>query len=157
MEDLHRTYLHLLDSLREQLAHLCDLTRLKTTAAQNDDLLALNEVLRQEQASTLAFRGLEQKREKQVAELGIGHLALSELPACFPAAMQEEARQTVAALQAQYQTYRSVAEEARRTLEHHLREIEQILEEAGVTPTTGPGYTPPDTDTPPSMKTDFRA
>lgn len=157
MEELFRAYLELLDSLREQLAHLSDLTRLKTAAVQNDDLLALDEVLKQEQASALTFRGLELKREKQMAELGVSDLALSELPGCCPAAMQEEAQQVVDALQSQYRTYRSVAETARNTLETSLREIDQVLERAGAVPSAGPGYAPPEAETPPTMKTDFRA
>lgn len=158
MEKLFRAYLQLLASLREQLEHLTDLTRLKAKAAQNDDLLALDEVLRQEQAAALNFRGLEQRRQKQTAELGIADLALSELPACCPESLRAEAQKAVDDLTAQYRTYRSVAEDTRAILEHNLQEVEQTLAQAGVPPDAGgPGYMPPVSETPPNMKTDFRA
>ncbi len=157
MADVYRSYLDLLEALREKLAQLTDLARVKAAIAKNDDLLALDELLKQEQAITLSFRGLDQKREKLLGELGAGDLPLSSLPECYPAAMQAEARQTVAALQEQYRLYRKEADAARTILEGNLHEIEKILEEAGATPAAGPGYTPPETETPPNMKTDFRA
>lgn len=158
MEKLFRAYFQLLNTLAEQLEHLTNLTRLKATAAQNDDLLALDEVLRQEQAAALNFRGLEQHRQRQTAELGISELALNQLPECCPEPLQAEARQVVEHLSSCYRTYRSVAEDTRVILERNLHEVEQILEHAGVSPNTGgPGYAPPDSETPPNMKTDFRA
>lgn len=157
MADQYRSYLDLLEALREKLAELSDLARLKTAVVRNDDLLALDEVLRQEQAITLSFRGLDQKREKLLGELGASDLPLASLPDCYPVAMQAEARQVVAALQEQFRAYRTEADAARSTLEGHLHEVEKILEEAGATPPSGPGYTPPETEPPPNMKTDFRA
>ena len=157
MADQYRSYLDLLEALREKLAELSDLARLKTAVVRNDDLLALDEVLRQEQAITLSFRGLDQKREKLLGELGASDLPLASLPDCYPAAMQAEARQVVAALQEQFRAYRTEADAARSTLEGHLHEVEKILEEAGATPPSGPGYTPPETEPPPNMKTDVRA
>ena len=157
-EKQFRAYFQLLDNLRQQLAHLTDLTRLKAKAAQNDDLLALDEVLRQEQAAALNFRGLEQRRQKQTAELGIAELALSQLVDCCPPALQEEARQASENLTAQYRTYRSVAEDTRAILERNLHEVERTLEQAGVHPEEGtPGYREAQPETPPNMKTDFRA
>lgn len=157
-EKQFRAYFQLLNNLRQQLEHLTDLTRLKAKAAQNDDLLALDEVLRQEQAAALNFRGLEQRRQKQTADLGIAELALSQLPECCPPALREEALQTAEALTAQYRTYRSVAEDTRVILERNLHEVERTLEQAGVKPEEGtPGYAAPQPETPPNMKTDFRA
>lgn len=159
MDEMYRAYLELLDSLRENLVQLTELAQLKTAAAHHDDLLALNEVLRQEQASSLTFRGLELKREKQMTELGVHDLALSELPGCFPESLREEARQTVDALHGAYRAYRAAAEEARKALEHEIQEIDQHLRHLGVDPEaeSGAGYAAPQADTPPSMKTDFRA
>lgn len=157
-EKQFRAYFQLLTTLAEQLEHLTDLTRLKAKAAQNDDLLALDEVLRQEQAAALNFRGLEQRRQKQTVELGIAELALSQLPECCPASLQPEAQGLVENLTARYRTYRSVAEDTRVILEKNLREVEQILEQAGVpSEESTPGYTAPPPETPPNMKTDFRA
>lgn len=159
MDEMYRAYLELLESLRENLAHLTELAQLKMAAAHHDDLMALNEVLRQEQASSLTFRGLELKREKQMTELGVSDLALSELPGCFPEALRGEAEKTVEALQGAYRSYRAAAEEARRALEHEIQEIDQQLKRLGVDPEQpgGAGYTGAAIETPPSMKTDFRA
>lgn len=160
MGDVYQAYLALLRSLRESLEQLSDLARKKTAAANNDDLMGLDEVMKQEQAMTLAFRGMEQSREKLLAQLGCGNLPLSRLPERFPPEMQDQAREAAAALQAQYQTYRKEADEARAVLERHLREIDAIITRMGGAPAPegGPGYVPPPPpDTPPSMKTDFRA
>lgn len=159
MDEMYRTYLELLESLRENLVQLTELAQLKTAAAHHDDLLALNEVLRQEQASSLTFRGLELKREKQMKELGVSGLALSELPECYPEALRGEAQATVEALQKAYRAYRSAAEDARTALEHEIQEIDQHLKSLGVDPDEEgrAGYAAPPPDTPPSMKTDFRA
>lgn len=109
---------------------------------------------------TLAFRGMEQTREKLLEQLNCGNVPLSRLPERFPPQMQGQAREAVAALQKQYQNYRKDADAARLVLERHLREIDAIITEMGGAPAPegGPGYVPPPPpDTPPSMKTDFRA
>ena len=55
-------YLMLLDRLRDELEKLSDLARKKAAAVRSNDLMALDDVLKQEQAASLAFRGLEQKQ-----------------------------------------------------------------------------------------------
>ena len=160
MDDVYQAYLALLRSLGESLDQLSILARKKVAAANQDDLMGLDEVMKQEQAMTLAFRGMEQNREKLLAQLGGGNVPLSRLPERFPPEMQGQAREAVAALQRQYQDYRKEADEARGVLERHLREIDAIIKDMGGTPAPeeGPGYvSPPPPDTPPSMKTDFRA
>lgn len=160
MGEAYQAYLALLRSLGESLDQLSALARKKIAAANGDDLMGLDEIMKQEQAMTLAFRGMEQNREKLLAQLGCGNVPLSGLPKRFPPELQETAREAVALLQRQYQSYRREADEARTVLERHLREIDGILAGLGGTaaPEEGPGYTPPPPpDTPPSMKTDFRA
>lgn len=160
MGDVYQAYLDLLRSLGEHLDQLSALAQKKIDAANNDDLMALDEVMKQEQAMTLAFRGMEQTREKLLAQMGCGNVPLSLLAERFPPEMQGRARETVAALQTQYQNYRRGADSARLVLERHLREIDAIITDLGGTPAPegGPGYVPPPPpDTPPSMKTDFRA
>ena len=157
MDDLFRSVLTLLASLQEGLERLSDLARQKTVAVQQDDLMKVDEILRQEQAMALTFRGLDQKREKLLEELGLSGLPLSQLPNCFPSNLQTEARQSISAVQDQYNIYRTSAEVARNTLEINLHEIEKVLASAGAAPTAGPGYAPQDAEPPKSMKTDFRA
>ena len=160
MEDVYQAYLALLRSLGESMDQLSALAQKKVAAANGDDLMALDEVMKQEQAMTLAFRGMEQTREKLLEQLNCGNVPLSRLPERFPPQMQGQAREAVAALQKQYQNYRKDADAARLVLERHLREIDAIITEMGGAPAPegGPGYVPPPPpDTPPSMKTDFRA
>ena len=160
MEDVYQAYRALLRSLGESMDQLSALAQKKAAAANGDDLMALDEVMKQEQAMTLAFRGMEQTREKLLEQLNCGNVPLSRLPERFPPQMQGQAREAVAALQKQYQNYRKDADAARLVLERHLREIDAIITEMGGAPAPegGPGYVPPPPpDTPPSMKTDFRA
>ncbi|EOS65177.1 flagellar export chaperone FlgN [Oscillibacter sp. 1-3] len=160
MDGVYQAYLNLLRSLGESLDQLSVLAQKKVAAANGDDLMALDEIMKQEQAMTLAFRGMEQTREKLLEQLNCGNVPLSRLPERFPPQMQGQAREAVAALQKQYQNYRKDADAARLVLERHLREIDAIITEMGGAPAPegGPGYVPPPPpDTPPSMKTDFRA
>ncbi|WP_297980689.1 flagellar export chaperone FlgN [uncultured Oscillibacter sp.] len=160
MSDVYQAYLALLRSLGKNLEQLSALAQKKAAAANSDDLMALDEIMKQEQAMTLAFRGMEQTREKLLSQLGCGDLPLSRMPEHFPPEAQGQAREAVALLQKQYQDYRKEADGARTVLERHLREIDAIITSMGgaSAPEGGPGYVPPPPpDTPPSMKTDFRA
>ena len=134
--------------------------REKNDAASRGDLPGVEDCMKQEQAMTLAFRGMEQTREKLLSQLGCGDLPLSRMPEHFPPEAQGQAREAVALLQKQYQDYRKEADGARTVLERHLREVDAIITSMGgaSAPEGGPGYVPPPPpDTPPSMKTDFRA
>ena len=156
MESLFRSYLLLLVSLREKLEQLCELARAKTAAVQADDLLKLDEILKREQALSLAFRGLEQKRDNLLRDMGLTHIPLSGLAAHYPPDLQLEAKQTIEALQNQYRIYHAASEVARNTLECNLHEIEKVLSAIDGASPNGPGYTPPQAEPPQSMKTDFR-
>jgi len=71
MEQLYLAYLALLGELSNSLDQLAGLAKQKNTAIRKDDLLALDQVLNQEQAMSLALRGQEQKRAKLLRELGL--------------------------------------------------------------------------------------
>lgn len=150
-------YLQLLDQIGEQLVHLTDLAKQKTAAVRNDDLLALDEVLKQEQASALLFRGLEQKQTALLNSTGLKGLPLSSLAENFPPKMRLEAKQSIEQLQTRYRVYQNCAEVARNTLECNLHEIEKALAIMSPVSANGPGYQPQDPEIPSSMKTDFRA
>lgn len=155
--DAHRAYLALLGDIGSRLEQLSELARKKTEAVRKDDLMTLNEVLKQEQAIALALRGLEQKRMKQCAELGVDNVRLSQLAAAFPEELQLEARTAADTLRRQYKVYQTSAHVARNTLECNLHEIEKIIEELGGDPHAEPGYQLADVQPPQPMKTDFRA
>lgn len=157
MENPHQAYLALLGELSACLDQLSQLARQKTERVQKDDLIGLDQILKQEQAMTLNLRGLEQKRLKTLPLLGIGGAKLSDLARLYPDHMQIQARQAAEKLLRSYQEYRCAAEVARNTLELNLHEIEKIIAASGIDPAGGAGYTAPAPEPPKKMKTDFRA
>ena len=155
MEQLFRSYLELLRSIVSNLERLTKLVHRKIEVAQTDDLEALDEILNEEQALALAFRGLEQKRLNLLRELDLSEVPLAQLSAHFPPEMEEAVRQTAAELMEQYRTYHDGAQTARGILEHNLREVDRVLAVLNADPAGNPGHV---TQTPssPSAKADFR-
>ncbi len=149
--------LELFDKITDILTQLAELEQNKAAAVRRDDLIALDESLKQEQVLALSIRGLEQKRVDLLSQFGLLELPLAELPGKFSADRQMDAKKTVDRLRDAYQIYRHAAEVARDTLECNLHEIEKILANAGVDPSGGPGYGTPDVEPPATMKTDFHA
>lgn len=159
MEELFRSYLSFLNALSQGLDSLTALSEKKRAAAQADDLAALNELLHQEQAQALSFRGLEQTRDKLLPQLGLTGVPLTKVPERFPPALRAEARQTVETLRGKYQTYQQTAGRTRALLERNLQEVERVIAEMGGPPPeeAGPGYrAEAESAPPPSMRTDFR-
>ncbi len=158
MSELHRSYLKLLRELGESLDQLSGLAQQKQEHVRGDDLIGLDEVLKQEQAMTLTLRGLEQRRLKLVSQLGLEGTGLDDLPDRYPDELQFEAKQTADNLRESYSLYRSCADAARNMLEVNLHEIERVIAASGVdTPVSGAGYQTPGVEPPKNMKTDFRA
>ena len=162
MEEIYRSYLGFLNSMSRGLESLTGLNEKKLAAAQADDLTVLNELLNQEQAQALNFRGRERARDKLLAQRGRAGVPLSKVPGRFPPAMQEEARKAVETLQDRYAAYRRTAGKTRTLLEQNLHEVEGIIVQLGGPPSGGPGgpgygKEPEGSAPPPSMKTDFRA
>lgn len=155
MEHLFRSYLELLQSILSNLSQLTKLVHRKIEVAQMDDLEALDEILNEEQALALAFRGLEQKRLNLLRELDLSEVPLAQLSTHFPPEMEEAVRQTAAELMEQYRTYHDGAQTARGILEHNLREVDRVLAVLNADPAGNPGHV---TQTPssPSAKADFR-
>lgn len=158
MEAQFRAYFGVLRELSGTLDRLTPLARQKAEAVRANDLLALDAVLKQEQALGLNLRGLELKRQKLVIQLGMDGVPLSRLPEHCPAQLAAEARKTAAALRESYEVYRSYADMARNTLELNLHQIDKALINAGVDPKlAAQGYEAPPMEPPQKMKTDFRA
>lgn len=161
MEDLYRSYLTFLRSMSRGLETLTALNEKKMAAVKGDDLAALNELLNEEQAQSLNFRGLELTRDKLLPQLGLVNVPLSEVPKRCPPALQEEVRQAVEDLQSRYQAYRKIAGRTRSMLEQTRHEVDAAIVEMGGSSAPGqesPGYRrEPESAPPPSMKTDFRA
>ena len=158
MDELHQSYLALLKELSGSLDQLSQLAQQKAEVVRQDDLMGLSEVLKQEQAMGLNLRGLELKRQKLVAQLGLDNVPLTALVQHYPEHLEDAARQTVEALRQSYAAYRSYADMARNVLELNLHQIEKVITAAGVDPATAAaGYEAPGVEPPKNMKTDFRA
>lgn len=157
MEKDYQDLLSVLDAVREALDRLTRLAGEKKKAAHQDDLMALNEVIKQEQAEALNLRGLENHREKILAQLGIKAAALSKLMENCPESLRPQADACVRKLQESYSQYRTAADSARALMEKEIREIDGIISAMGKTPLNGPGYQAEETSMPAKMKTDFRA
>lgn len=151
-------YLKLLRDVGKTLEQLAAINQQKAAVVRENDLLKLDEVLKQEQALGLNLRGLEQRRLKLVPQLGLGGSALSDLPSKFPPELELEAKKTMTELQHSYDIYRSCADTARNSLELTLHRIDRFITAAGGDPKDlDAGYTPPGMEPPKNMKTDFRA
>ena len=158
MEALFRSYLGVLNELSGTLNRLTPLAQQKAEAVRADDLLALDEVLKQEQALALNLRGLELKRQKLVPQLGLDNVPLSRLHEHCPPQLADKTRQTADALRESYEIYRGYANMARNTLELNLHQIDKVLIDAGIDPKlAAQGYEAPPMEPPKKMKTDFRA
>lgn len=160
MEEKYRSYLGFLRSMSQGLESLTALNEKKLAAAQAGDLTILNELLNQEQAQALNFRGLELTRDRLLPQLNLLGVPLDRTPDHFPPAMREEARQAVEELRVRYRAYQKISGRTRNLLEQSLREVDGIIAQLGGDPAApaGPGYgREPESDTPPAMKTDFRA
>ena len=158
MEQRYLAYLDLLSQLNGHLEKLTQLAQAKAEAVRRDDLLALDEALKQEQVLTLALRGLEQKRLALLDQLGLKGVPLAGLERHYPNHLQLQARQVIDTLHRSYQVYRSASQTARNTLECSLHEIEKIITASGIDPAeASAGYEAPGKEPPKNMRTDFRA
>ncbi len=158
MSQLHQSYLDLLEELGGTLDRLSRLAQDKAAAVKADDLLALDEVLKQEQAMTLNLRGLELRRLKLVGQLGLDGVPLAGLEEHVPAELSARAAEVSKTLRNSYTIYRSSADMARSLLELELHQIEKVITAAGVDPAVAAaGYEAPGVEPPKKMKTDFRA
>ena len=154
----HQAYLALLRELSGSLNRLGELSEQKAQTVRQDDLLAMDEVLKQEQVLSLSLRGLEQRRVKLLAKLGMSNIPLSGLAEQYPPELQDEAKRTVEELRSSYKEFRARSDMARNLLEMNLHRIEKVVTAAGGDPKDlNAGYAPPGVEPPKNMKTDFRA
>ena len=163
MAEGYQGYLQLMADLGEGLDRLGALAEKKIAAVRQNDLMALDEIMKQEQALALAFRGMEQSQDKLADQLGWQGVSLSKTADQFPPELRGEAVQAVQALQEKYAAYRKLSAASREALENGIHEVDAIIAQLGGPPAPpppgGPGYGPAaETAAPPqSMKTDFRA
>ena len=158
MMELYQEYLTLLNETSHTLAQLTETAGQKAAAVRQDDLAQLNEVIKKEQALSLALRGCEQKRLALLSHLELGDLPLTALADRYPPALRPAAKAATETLQRNFTLYRSAADTARNLLELNLHQIDQYLSAAEEN-SAGPGYGQQfqQSELPPSLRSDFRA
>lgn len=149
--------LTLFENLTTHLRQLTELAKRKTAAVCKNDLTELDKILKEEQAQSLALRGIDQKRTALLQQFALERVPVTEIPSHFPADLQQAAQNTVETMQREFAIYRSAAEVARNTLECNLHEVEKFLAAVGAANDAGAGYRSGDVEPPARMKSDFRA
>ena len=95
MDASYQSYLDLLGELSGSLERLAQLAQDKAAVVRQDDLIGLDGVLKQEQAMALNLRGLEQRRLKLAAQLGLSGVPLADLPGRCPSELEVQAGRMV--------------------------------------------------------------
>ena len=131
-------YMTLLERLGDDLDKLTEIERSKTAAVGRGDLEAVEACMKQEQVMSLSLRGMDQKREKLLAQLGLTGVPLRELEARGPRESHLETKQTVERLRRKYEIFQSASEVARGALECNLHAIEQLQKAQDVQPAENP-------------------
>ena len=143
---LWQKYLALMEKLGGTLEQLSELERTKTKAVSRGDLPGVEECMKKEQVISLSLRGMDQKRDKMLAEMGLTGVHLRDLAAHAPEEMYYETKDAAERLRQQYETYQAASKVAMDTLECNLRAIERIQKAQSA---------PPEEDRPP--QSDFLA
>jgi len=131
-------FFQFLDQLADTLAKLTDITRAKTQAVRRDDLLKVNECMKQEQAYSLSLRNFDRKREKMLAELGLSAVPLLQFTDHCPEDLRLQAKKKVENLQNHFKIYQTAADAARTVLECNLHEIEKHMGEDAIAESKAP-------------------
>lgn len=106
--------------------------------------------MKQEQVASLNLRGLDQKREKLLDQLGMKGVPLRNIMDHCPPEAWEETEQIADALRRQYAIFQAASEVSRNALEINLHNIETIQKRVN-----GGEIIPPEDA--PRKKADFRA
>ena len=142
-------YLTLLGRVTRALEELTGVEQEKIRAVNERDLPAVEQCMKKEQVCSLNLRGLDQKREKLLDQLGMRGVPLREIMSRCPPGAEQETKEAAEALRRQYAIFQTTSEASRNALEIHLHIIEELHKRAG-------GGELPHQDAPP-MKADFRA
>ena len=127
MYEAYREYFAFMDQLGGTLEELTKLAKEKTVAVRRDDLLAVDECMKREQALGLSLRAMDKKRDKLLAAIGLENVTLSGLAQHCPEELRQEARAAADKLRERYGLYRSASDVARTTLECNLHQIERMM------------------------------
>ena len=137
MYEAYREYFGFMDQLGGLLDQLAELAKEKAAAVRRDDLLAVDNCMKREQALSLSLRAMDKKRETLLAGMGLKDVPLSDLAQHCPEELQKEARGASEELRTRYMLYRSASDVARTTLECSLHQVERMLADEASAPVGG--------------------
>lgn len=120
-------YFRFLDQLCGIFEKLTKIAREKASAVRHDDLLRVNECMKQEQVLSLSLRGMDQKREKMLKELGLSGVPLSGLAKHCPEELRLKAVKKEEQVRNSLRVFQSAQQAARTILECNLHEIEKYI------------------------------
>ena len=127
-------YLKLMGNLTRTLEELTQVEREKNDAASQGDLAGVEACMKREQVMSLSLRGLDQKREKLLAALGLTGVPLRDLAERAPESVRMEAKAAAEKLRQKYEVFQSASDVARNTLECNLHAIEKLQKAHEVQP-----------------------
>ena len=107
MYEAYREYFAFMEQLGGTLEKLTELAKEKTVAVRRDDLLAVDDCMKREQALGLSLRAMDKKRDKLLAAIGLENVTLSGLAQHCPEELRQEARAAADKLRERYDLYRS--------------------------------------------------
>ncbi|MBO4914599.1 MAG: flagellar export chaperone FlgN [Oscillospiraceae bacterium] len=137
MYEAYREYFGFMDQLGQLLDQLTELAKEKTAAVRHDDLLAVDDCMKREQALSLSLRAMDKKRETLLKGMGLQNVTLSGFALQCPQEIRKEAEEASEKLRSRYMLYRSAADVARTTLECNLHQIERMLADESERPVGG--------------------
>ena len=129
---LWREYLTQMERLGETLEQLTAVEREKAAAVGRGDLNAVDACMKREQVFSLNLRGLDQKREKLLAQMGVSGATLRQMEDMAPPEALLETKRVVTKLRERYQVFQSASEVARNALECNLHAIEKLQKSRGM-------------------------
>ena len=151
MSQVYEDYLQYLEDLADTLEQMAEVTKAKNKAARAGDLVTVESLMKKEQVFSMTLRGMDIKRDKMLAEMGLQGVPLSKLAENYPPELFDRARKTAEQVQNRYTVFRSASEAARVTMEIALHDLERML------PEHQPAPRKDNEEPPPRMTTAFRA
>ena len=99
----------------------------KLDAVGQNQIAQLEDIIKKEQAETMALRGLDQKRERLQDELGWKDLTFQEILKQLPEEQRVEMKQLFDDLAGRVKSFQSITESTKTMLEVNLHTINQLI------------------------------
>lgn len=100
----------------------------KLLAIKNNDVILLEDYIKEEQVYVLKLRGLDKKRETIQAELGFGKLSFKEIIASADSELHEKLLPLFEVLNKNMELFKNTNASSKLLIERNLYNIEKLLE-----------------------------